>query len=142
LKNAVTPLTGPRQTVKVFLYHVTRYDFIALSHLLETPLPSKIQYQIAKPLEIQVQSFTPQPGKECHHDLHFRDSELPGPASFYAIPEDSLPKLEDIEAWALKTMGSYPGHAFLGGLRSCFAHFAHSYYESEGDVPLVCFGSI
>ncbi len=61
----------------------------------------------------------------------------PTPSEFYAIPEDSLPTLEEIEGWALDTMISYPTHAFLGWLRSTFVHFARSYYESDKDLPLV-----
>ena len=53
------------------------------------------------------------------------------------MPRDSLPALQDIEAWALDTMTSYPMHAAFGSLGSSFLEFARVYYESDKNLPLV-----
>ena len=68
------------------------------------------------------------------------DSELlPDQAlsTSYAVPPDALPKLEDIEAWALDAMISYPRHASFGWLRSAFLHFARAYCVTRNNLPLV-----
>lgn len=120
------------------MYHPFHSDGEALSRNLGEGQAEVLYKGTAAPLEIQVQSFTPLSGRENHHQLHFRGLRqiIPGD-EFYAIPEKSLPSLEDIEEWALETMVSYPRHAFLGWLRSTFVHFARSYYESDKDLPLV-----
>jgi hypothetical protein len=105
-------------------------------------LPVEIypSYKRESPLVLQVQSFSPTKGRENSHVRCVGDSELlPDQAlsTSYAVPPDALPKLEDIEAWALDAMISYPRHASFGWLRSAFLHFARAYCVTRNNLPLV-----
>jgi hypothetical protein len=97
-------------------------------------------YKKESPLKLQVQSFSPTNGRENSHVMCVGDSELLPDQTFstsYAVPPDALPTLENIEAWALDTMISYPRHASFGWLRSAFLQFARAYCITRNNLPLV-----
>lgn len=145
LKKHVTPLHGPRTSVRICLV-----NFCDLSKFT-TP-----EVLIQKPwiwigghdgpwidsayLDIEVQEFQPMQGKEHKHTLNVTwngDTTVSTRPHFYAIPEDCLPSLETLERWVLDTT-RYSRRAFFGsGFHGTFLSLAVRYCECERDLPLV-----
>jgi len=130
LEEEVRPMDGTIRTIQVLLDNPLDLD----SNRVSSDLDRRRQYEApaiprkrVRPLELNVQYFSLPTGKEgCRTSLRcIPDSQKdPDPAELYAIPEDSLPNLAEVEAWALNVMQSYWMHANLGWFRWSFLHFA------------------
>ncbi|KAE9377782.1 hypothetical protein N431DRAFT_478944 [Stipitochalara longipes BDJ] len=143
LKEEVPALFGPRKRLNISL--TTFCD--ANSLVFNTDAGSQIwasgghdgPWSVAKPLEIVVQDFIPTAGKEHRHI--FERSPYAGSGGTttapqcYAIPDDSLPNLETLEAWALETSRHHP-RAFVRRFRAPFLSLARRYCECKKPLPL------
>jgi hypothetical protein len=144
LKEEVHARFGPRKTLSISLTAFCD----ANSLLFDTDVESQIwasgghdgPWTIASPLEIVIQDFEPTAGKEYRHIFDRDPTDHPGEKStapqFYAIPADSLPNLETLEAWALETARNHP-RAFFGRIRGPFLSLARRYCECKKPLPLV-----
>lgn len=97
-------------------------------------------WKVANPLEIVIQDFTPRPGMEHRHIFNGKSPQDIGERAtapqFYAIPENSLPTLETLEAWALETTRNH-SRAFIGAFHGSFLSLGRRYCECKKPLPLV-----
>ena len=144
LHDEVTPLTGPIQTLSLFLYnhyHNSASTGVTPGIDLGPATDQKSKWSSAFALDIHVQTFCPKDDTEANHILTVHETwsnkfhRIPG--QFYAIPEEKLPKIQNLEDWALDTLLSHHSVAFVGGLRAALLTLARRYHESRKDLPLV-----
>jgi hypothetical protein len=97
-------------------------------------------YVLPELFKIEVQDFVPHPGRQNRHNLDVfedYDNMVPAENFYYAIPEKSLPTLEDLETWALE-LTRYKRRAIFGdSLQGAFMSLARRYYECKPALPLV-----
>lgn len=141
LKRNLTPLRGSRRTVQLSLVnfcdisaYVNDFDIIwdGGHDGPWMPIP---------PLQITVQNFEPETGREIKHNLNVtltgsKKAVLTAP-SYYAIPDDSLPTLQELSKWALDSTRHQRRSIFDEGLQGSFMSLARRYYESKAVLPLV-----
>ncbi len=99
-------------------------------------------YILPSLFEIDVKDFEPHPAKRNRHNLcvfEDYDSTVPAKDLYYAIPEESLPTLEGLEAWVL-SLTRFKRRAIFGdSLQGSFMSLARRYYECERVLPLVSY---
>jgi hypothetical protein len=87
-----------------------------------------------------IQDFKPKSGAEEEHIFNAYSSKdgvkSTTAPQFYAIPRDSLPSLDILEAWALETVQDHP-LAFIGGIRGSFLALARRYSDCKRPLPEV-----
>lgn len=145
LKQHVTPLYGPRKSVRICLA-----NFCDISKFSPPDILSQLPWiwdgghdgpRIGSAcLDLTVQDFVPLQGKEHEHtlDISRGGATITTSPQFYAIPEDSLPSLETLESWVLDTT-RHSRRAFFGSsFHGTFLSLALRYCECERELPLVC----
>jgi hypothetical protein len=160
IKNEIPSLHGPKEIIRISAYNLCYandvapatwddvdwiladdWDWVLSEGLDESWKATKV----VAPLELEVQSFHPSPGKESRHILSTRvtysvvdssSTTSPSGSQYYAIPESSLPSLKVLEDWALATT-KYHRKAFVGGFLGSFLSLARRYCECRKALPLV-----
>jgi hypothetical protein len=148
LKKHVTPLQGQRKTMRICLFNSCDLsNFTAPSKLNGAPWVWDGGYDgpwiDPACLDITVQKFKPLPGEDGKHSLQVAlsnggiDAISP---QYDAIPSDSLPSLETLEAWVIDTNRHSRRAFFNSCFHGTFLSLALRYCGCERELPLVSNG--
>lgn len=147
--NEITPLYGDEEVVRVVLSArisvmngeidtpKTTVAECPIRYLYRSSPSQRRASQKAVSLVLRVRRFAPSQKQQLPSAYLNNNNANQDFLPHSAIPPDSLPNLDDIEVWAMSTMIAYPQREALGGLRSAYFHFAHTYCASDKDLSLV-----
>jgi hypothetical protein len=146
LQKHVTPLRGPRRTIKVCLVNPCDFAQCTSPHFFD-PLQWKGGYDDpwtdTSILELEVQDFELPSDNVNEHSLSVIVADCNGGTvtqtclEHYAIPSGHLPSLEKLETWVLENTRHSQRPFFNSGVHGTFFAFALRYCHCKNELPLV-----